>query len=195
VVVEESRAATADDDLFHFISYVPVAGCLYELDGLKEGPVNLGTLPAGGGPDAWLALATPAIQERIERYSASEVRFNLMAVVRAREDVAAEELAACAARREEIQRRRAGAAGGAMEEDWEAQLAAVDEDAARAGGRLAAAREQSARWAAENARRKHNFVPFIFQFLKTLAETPGALKPLFEKAKEKAKAKQAAGGR
>jgi ubiquitin carboxyl-terminal hydrolase L5 len=74
----EKVAAGDDDDVFHFISYVPFNGRLYELDGLQKGPIDLGETQS----ETWLAQAREAIQARIEKYAASEIRFNLLAVTK-----------------------------------------------------------------------------------------------------------------
>ena len=77
----DSKAATKDDDVFHFVSYVPIDGRLYELDGLKDGPVDHGAVAEGGD---WLDLAAPIIEQRMARYQQGEIHFNLMALVQDR---------------------------------------------------------------------------------------------------------------
>ena len=62
--IEVDKKATDDDDVFHFISYVPFKGHLYELDGLQEGPINLGQCTN----DNWLDLAREEIMSRIQKY-------------------------------------------------------------------------------------------------------------------------------
>ena len=47
---EDKKAAKEDDDVFHFISFVPVKGKLYELDGLQPGPITFGDVT----PENWL---------------------------------------------------------------------------------------------------------------------------------------------
>lgn len=77
--VDESiapRTATDDDDLYHFIAYVPISGTLYELDGLQPAPISHGPCTDDEFPEKVVEV----LYRRIARYDASEVRFNLLAV-------------------------------------------------------------------------------------------------------------------
>ena len=78
VMDEESRPAGGkDEDVFHFISFVPFKNQLYELDGLQNGPISHGEC----SPETWLAQAREQIQQRIENYASNEIRFNLLAII------------------------------------------------------------------------------------------------------------------
>ena len=61
----DEQLAKKDDDVFHFVAYVEVKGRLYELDGLKEGPVDLGKCDEGD----WLKTVKPVLDKRIQRFT------------------------------------------------------------------------------------------------------------------------------
>ncbi|KAJ8796143.1 hypothetical protein J1605_002272 [Eschrichtius robustus] len=73
----DAKTSAKEEDAFHFVSYVPVNGRLYELDGLREGPIDLGAC----NQDDWISAVRPVIEKRIQKYSEGEIRFNLMAIV------------------------------------------------------------------------------------------------------------------
>ena len=55
--VEVERKATKEDDCFHFVSYLPFKGQLYELDGMQKGPISYGPVDE----DNWMQKAREEI--------------------------------------------------------------------------------------------------------------------------------------
>jgi len=53
------------EDVFHFISFIPFRGKVYELDGLQKGPIVVGTY--GEETRLWLEIANKVINERISK--------------------------------------------------------------------------------------------------------------------------------
>ncbi|PKS11653.1 hypothetical protein jhhlp_001804 [Lomentospora prolificans] len=86
--VDETQRDGEPDDAFHFIAYLPVNGKLYELDGLQPAPISHGDCDAT--PEVFATKVMDVLQRRVARYDASEIRFNLLAVVRDRRIAARE---------------------------------------------------------------------------------------------------------
>uniref|UniRef100_A0A7S2WKA5 Ubiquitin carboxyl-terminal hydrolase n=1 Tax=Mucochytrium quahogii TaxID=96639 RepID=A0A7S2WKA5_9STRA len=150
------------EDVFHFIAYVPYKGQLYELDGLKQGPINLGTYD---NIDDWVSKVTPHITQRIERYSNSEIRFSLMALVKDQRMVLQDEI-------KDIEQRMGGLGEGNAREEANNELK-------QAKDKLAMEEQKHASWKEENIRRKHNYIPFCVEMFKVLARN-GKLQTLIE---------------
>ncbi|KAK7111422.1 ubiquitin carboxyl-terminal hydrolase isozyme L5-like [Littorina saxatilis] len=166
----DEKMAKKDDDVFHFVGYIPFEGRLYELDGLKDGPVDLGAIPAD---TEWTDVVRPVIEKRIQKYSADEIHFNLMAVVSDRKMSYEKKLA-------EIQQKVDQ--GGMDTDDLQAEISRLTfliQDEEKKGNQ----------YKIENIRRRHNYLPFIMELLKILASEKKLL-PLIEKAKEVAAQKR-----
>lgn len=162
--VMDERKATSDDDVYHFVAYVPFNDKVYELDGLQEGPICLGEIPAESAyEDPWLQVACPVIQARIEKYASSEIRFNLLALVRNRMQALESSMAEL------------------LEQDE--QSPESEHAVAQLQNAIAIEMDKRKNWALENARRKHNYIPFIVQLLKTLAQKK-QLEPLIKQQLE-----------
>jgi ubiquitin carboxyl-terminal hydrolase L5 len=151
-----------DDAAYHFIAYVPYKGGIYELDGLQKGPILLeNTNIIGENLDSsdWLKAVRPHIEARINRYANTEIRFNLMAVIRDRRQIL-------------------------KEKAEQAEAEGKVEEAATFRAELANVEEKFRSWHEENIRRKHNYVPFVVAALRLLAKRK-KLKGLVKAAQEK----------
>jgi ubiquitin carboxyl-terminal hydrolase L5 len=187
--IVEEKVATEDDDVFHFVSYVPVNGALYEIDGLKAGPVNLGACTL----ENWLDVAVPAIQNRMQQYSEKEVRFNLLGIIKDRRVVFKSKLDELNERKTAVESVLATIKAGNTPMDTDAALPSTEDEcnstlqilATEAKGvtsDLEAEERRHEQWRLENVRRRHNYVPFVYNLLTKLAGK-GKLGELMEAGK------------
>ncbi|XP_015782925.1 ubiquitin carboxyl-terminal hydrolase isozyme L5-like [Tetranychus urticae] len=162
------KSSSKDEDVFHFVAYIPFEGRLYELDGLKDGPIDLGVIPEGS---EWTDVAKPVIEKRIQKYSEGEIHFNLLALISDRKMLYDRQL-----------------------EDLHKQLTEPNADSDTINIKISQLKIQieeeevkMRRYKIENIRRKHNYLPLIVEVLKALAQE-GKLSNLVTKAKEKSSA-------
>ncbi|XP_073961115.1 LOW QUALITY PROTEIN: ubiquitin carboxyl-terminal hydrolase isozyme L5-like [Choristoneura fumiferana] len=162
----DQKMGSKDDDAYHFVGYMPIDGRLYELDGLREGPIDHG--PIAPEQD-WLDVVRPIIMKRINIYTEGEIHFNLMALVSDRKMIYERQL-------EELLNE--SQVMGMQTEELENEIPRL---------RMLIEYEdvKMTKYQQEMARRKHNYIPFIVVLLKILAEEK-KLMPLYEKAKERA---------
>lgn len=151
--VMEERAATKEkDEVLHFIAYIPFGGSLWELDSLKQGPIRLGALT---GDLPWYEQILPHIQQRIARYESNKIKFNLMAVIHDRQEVLQERV-------EQLEGQLAMSEDEGIRSALQGEISQLKQD-------LAEEKRKHENWKQENIRRKHNYVPFLVNMLKVLA--------------------------
>ncbi|NWR61521.1 UCHL5 hydrolase, partial [Bucorvus abyssinicus] len=151
----DAKSSAKEEDAFHFVSYVPVNGRLYELDGLREGPIDLGACDQ----DDWISAVRPVIEKRIQNNI-----IHLTISVLWKEEP--------------------------MDTDQSSNmLSSIQSEVAKYQMLIEEENQKLKRYKIENIRRKHNYLPFIMELLKTLAEHQQLI-PLVEKAKEKQNAKK-----
>ncbi|XP_044751810.1 ubiquitin carboxyl-terminal hydrolase isozyme L5 [Coccinella septempunctata] len=160
----DNSSNSKTQDAFHFVGYVPIDGRLYELDGLKAGPIDLGAIPA---ETEWTDVVRPIIEKRIQKYSEGEIHFNLMAIVSDRKMLYERQI-------ESLQKQL----------DDNPDKESIKSEIANLKLLIEEEENKKRSYQIENIRRKHNYIPLIIELLKILAKE-GKLVPLYEEAKEK----------
>ena len=121
---KKSRAAIVSDatgeeeESYHFIGYVPAYGKVWELDGLKPGPLEVGELPeyqashqTGGASSTkgWMDVVRPALRMKMKKYGGSSkgdnIRFSLLALVDDQFQMASDDLEILKRERRALERR------------------------------------------------------------------------------------------
>jgi len=169
----EDNAKDEEGDAYHFVAYMPYKGKIYELDGLKPGPIECAEYVTGT-KNAWHEACQKVLRERMEAYTKSgqsEIRFNLLKVVKNRQAVYQPKLKALQERLSSV----------GENHDILTEIQKLET-------KIAEEKEKFLKWDLENTRRKHNYIPMILCYLKHLTQK-GLLKELALKALTKQEAR------
>lgn len=150
---------------------------LLRLDGLKEGPIEVGSVGTGSN---WLSEARPVIEQRMARYAASETHFALLSVGARRRSVLEDQILLAQSQLDTL------VSGSDSDSDSAEVVAQLNEQLQLLRLQLdeESATEEAQRQ--ENIRRRHNYVPFIVNLLKHLAKRK-QLMPMVEAARARAR--------
>jgi ubiquitin carboxyl-terminal hydrolase L5 len=155
------RRNAKEEENFHFVTYTYKDGAVWELDGLRDGPVFIDQVDK----DGWVELACSAIGARMEEIGALDAtaaeKFALMAIVRDR-------LPAMKARRE-----------AALADSADSPLAA------QLAQEIMQLEEQRAEGAKAIVRKRHNYFPAFIAMLRALRDD-GRLQAALDAAKKQA---------
>jgi len=158
---EQVKAANAEkEDAHHFIAFLPFNGKVYELDGLKAGPILIGNIPEGGD---WMNVVKPVLEQRMARLA--DDPFTLLSLKPRRSLQLQQEIAILQSQMESLTLQQ------------QEQLLNLQQELDQERSIVESQRQ-------ENIRRRHNYVPLIVALLRHLACT-NKLQPLITQAKER----------
>ena len=122
------------------------------IDGLKRGPIDLGAFDQ----DDWHSVARPAVQARFDKYSTSETHFTLLKI--------------CTKRRFALERLISSLQDQLVQLGEGEECSRCEGDIAKYEGLLRQEIEKESSEAAENVRRRHNYVPLVVEVMVALAK-------------------------
>ena len=183
------------DDVFHFVAYIHFKDSIYEIDGLQKGPILIEDKVKN---EEWIKKVKPSIVNRINLFSQSEIKFNLLALVPDKLEKAKKFEEDLKKRREYVQ----GLIDGSLKpsndnkelEEYNKMSKEQLENSLKDFDGLINNNKQTIqdeeyrvkKYKEENERRQFNYIPFIYELLKTMAEK-GQLEENYKEAYEKEK--------
>jgi ubiquitin carboxyl-terminal hydrolase L5 len=185
------------DDVFHFVSYIHFKNSIYEIDGLRSGPI---LIEENVKNEEWIKKVKPSIINRINLYEKNEIKFNLLALVPDRLEKAKKIDADLKKRRDYIQNliEKKGEVSNDKElEEYNKMTKEQLENSLKDFNSMIKNNEVTIKdeefkvkkYREENERRQFNYIGFIYELMKTLAEK-GKLKQMYKEACDEVEEKQ-----
>jgi ubiquitin carboxyl-terminal hydrolase L5 len=193
-VFNQNKQSSEKEDVFHFVAYLHSKNNIYEIDGLKEGPILIAENVENKN---WITHLKPSIINRVSLYATNEIKFNLLAVVPDRRIKAIETEQELTERKNyiisifnngdsmidktfpeynELPKEELSKILSEIEIELDGLKTIIEEE-----------NQKFEKFRLENERRQHNYIPMIFELLKIMAEKNALVDIIKEEESKQAK--------
>ena len=188
--VFSKKIAKDGDDVFHFVAYIHFKNSIYEIDGLQKGPI---LIEENVKNDEWIKKVKPSIQNRLKLFAKSEIKFNLLALVPDRLEKAKKLDEDFNKRKQYIEglingsikpsndKKDMGEYNMMDKQQLENSLKEFDNLIKNNLLVIKDEEDRAKKYKEENERRQFNYIPFIYELLKKMAEK-GELEESYKEA-------------
>ena len=185
------------DDVFHFVAYIHFKNDIYEIDGMRSGPI---LIEKDVKNEEWIKKVKPSILNRINLYAQNEIKFNLLALVPDRLEKAKKIDADLQKRKNYIKNllekpenvsddKELEEYNKMSKEQLENSLKDFDNMIKNNEVTIKDEEIKVKKFREENERRQFNYIPFIYELMKSLAEK-GKLGDMYKEACDEKAAKE-----
>ena len=174
----ETNSNDEDDDIYHFVTFIHFKNAIYEIDGLREGPI---LIEENIEFKDWISKVIPYLKEKINLFSNNEIKFNLMALTPDKLEILKANKESLLVQKNFIEEKIKGneeiskekifeELNGMNKEQLEKRLEKIETEINDCNNGINIEKMKINKYKEEKERRQFNYNPLIFELLKIMGE-------------------------
>ena len=174
----ETNSNDEDDDIYHFVTFIHFKNAIYEIDGLREGPI---LIEENIEFKNWISKVIPYLKEKINLFSNNEIKFNLMALTPDKLEILKANKESLLVQKNFIEEKIKGnneiskekifeELNGMNKEQLEKKLEKIETEINDCNNGINIEKMKINKYKEEKERRQFNYNPLIFELLKIMGE-------------------------
>ena len=174
----ESNLNDEEADIYHFVTFIHFKNSIYEIDGLREGPI---LIEENIEFKDWISKVIPYLKEKINLFSNNEIKFNLMALTPDKLELLKTNKEKLLKQKNFIEEKIKGnneiskekifeELNGMNKEQLEKRLEKIEKEINDCNNGINIEKMKINKYKEEKERRQFNYNPLIFELLKIMGE-------------------------
>ena len=174
----DSNLNDEESDIYHFITLIHFKNSIYEIDGLREGPILIAENIEFKN---WIQKVIPYLKEKIYLFSNNDIKFNLMALLpdkleqlNANKEFLLEQKnyieEKLKGNNEILKEKKFEELNEMNKEQLEEKLEKIEKEINDCNNGINIEKMKNNKYKEEKERREHNYNPLIFELLKIMSE-------------------------